>query len=198
MNDESLPERLILASSSKYRRMLLQRLHLPFDCETPGTDESPLSGEPPGELVSRLASQKASVIADKHPTAVVIGSDQIAVLNDEILGKPGNHRSAVKQLLSCSGQTVKFLTSVSVQFPAGGFNESHTDVTRVCFRKLTEAEIESYLQREKPYDCAGSFKAESLGVTLFERILSEDPTALIGLPLIRTAAMLRRAGFRLP
>jgi len=198
MNDESLPERLILASTSKYRKMLLQRLDLPFDCEAPGTDETPLGDEAPDELVSRLAAQKASVVAGKYPTSVVIGSDQMAVLHGKILGKPGNHQSAVLQLRSCSGQTVKFLTSVSVQSLSRGFSESYTDVTRVSFRSLAEAEIESYLLREKPYDCAGSFKSESLGVTLFERITSEDPTALIGLPLIQTTAMLRRAGFRLP
>jgi septum formation protein len=198
MNDESLPERLILASTSKYREMLLQRLDLAFDCISPGTDETALEGESPNALVSRLASQKARAVASKFPTAAVIGSDQMAVLNGEILGKPGNHQAAVEQLRSCSGQTVEFLTAVSVQHVTNAFNESYTDVTRVCFRSLMETEIESYLRREKPYDCAGSFKSESLGVTLFENITSTDPTALIGLPLIRTAAMLRRVGFGLP
>ncbi len=198
MNDESLPERLILASTSKYREMLLQRLDLAFDCISPGTDETALEGESPNVLVSRLASQKARAVASKFPTAAVIGSDQVAVLNGEILGKPGNHQAAIEQLRSCSGQTVEFLTAVSVQHVTNAFNESYTDVTRVCFRSLMETEIESYLRREKPYDCAGSFKSESLGVTLFENITSTDPTALIGLPLIRTAAMLRRVGFGLP
>jgi len=142
--------------------------------------------------------QKAGSVADKFPAAVVIGSDQIAVLNGEILGKPGNHQVAVGQLRACSCQTVKFLTAVSVQLQASQFSELQTDITRVSFRNLTDDEIESYLQREKPYDCAGSFRSESLGVTLFEQIVSEDPTALIGLPLIHTAAMLRRAGFQLP
>jgi len=198
MNDESLPERLILASTSKYREMLLQRLDLPFDCISPGTDETPLEGETPNALVSRLASLKAKAVASKFPTAVVIGSDQMAVLNGEILGKPGNHQVALDQLRLCSGQTVEFLTAVSVQYVTNAFNESYTDVTKVCFRPLLETEIESYLRREKPYDCAGSFKSESLGVTLFENITSKDPTALIGLPLIHTAAMLRRVGFGLP
>ncbi len=197
MNIESLPERLILASTSKYRQLLLQRLGLPFACKAPGTDETPMAGESPADLVARLAMQKARSVADKFPAAVVIGSDQIAVLNGEILGKPGNHQVAVGQLRACSGQTVKFLTAVSVQLQASQFSELHTDITRVSFRNLTDDEIESYLQREKPYDCAGSFKSESLGVTLFEQIVSEDPTALIGLPLIHTAAMLRRAGFQL-
>jgi septum formation protein len=198
MNDESLPERLILASTSKYRAMLLQRLDLPFDCIPPGTDETSLEGEAPSALVSRLAAQKASAVASKFPTAVVIGSDQMAVLNGEILGKPGNHQVALDQLRSCSGQTVEFLTAVSVQHVTNAFNESYTDVTKVCFRLLLETEIESYLRREEPYDCAGSFKSESLGVTLFENITSKDPTALIGFPLIHTAAMLRRVGFGLP
>jgi septum formation protein len=198
MNDESLPERLILASTSKYREMLLQRLDLAFDCISPGTDETALEGESPNALVSRLASKKARAVASKFPTAAVIGSDQMAVLNGEILGKPGNHQAAVEQLRSCSGQTVEFLTAVSVKHVTNAFNESYTDVTRVCFRSLMETEIESYLRRENPYDCAGSFKSESLGVTLFENITSTDPTALIGLPLIRTAAMLRRVGFGLP
>jgi len=157
-----------------------------------------MAGESPADLVARLAMQKARSVADKFPAAVVIGSDQIAVLNGEILGKPGNHQVAVGQLRACSGQTVKFLTAVSVQLQASQFSELQTDITRVSFRNLTDDEIESYLQREKPYDCAGSFRSESLGVTLFEQIVSEDPTALIGLPLIHTAAMLRRAGFQLP
>jgi len=198
MNSESLPEQLILASTSKYRKLLLQRLGLTFFCEPPKTDETPLSGEEPGALVERLATQKATAISVNHPSAVVIGSDQLAILNGEILGKPGNHEAAIGQLSSCSGQTVIFLTAVSVQFLDKNMNDVYTDTTRVCFRHLTSLEIESYLEKEKPYDCAGSFKAESLGVTLFEHIISEDPTALIGLPLIRTAAMLRRAGFQLP
>jgi septum formation protein len=198
MNGESLPEILILASTSNYRELLLQRLGLPFSCEPPETDETPLDGEEPCDLVARLATQKATAVARKYPGAVVIGSDQIALLNGKVLGKPGNHQAAVEQLSSCSGHTVNFLTSVSVQFLEKNLIEVYTDTTQVCFRHLTSTEIESYLQKEKPYDCAGSFKAESLGVTLFEHIISEDPTALIGLPLIRTAAMLRRAGLQLP
>jgi septum formation protein len=198
MNNESLPERLILASTSKYRKLLLQRLGLPFDCKAPETDETPFAGEAPSELVTRLAAQKAKSVADKYPAAVIIGSDQLAVLNGEILGKPGLHQAAVDQLRACSGQAVEFLTAVSVQIQATNFYEQYLDLTQVCFRTLEDKEIESYLQREKPYDCVGSFKSESLGVTLFERITSDDPTALIGLPLIRTAKMLRSAGFNLP
>lgn len=198
MNNESLPASLILASTSKYRKLLLQRLALPFDCVAPDTDETPGAGESPLSLVTRLATQKAKSVADKNPAAVVIGCDQLAVLDGQIMGKPGGHQAALKQLILCSGQSVEFLTAVSVQCLKSGFCEQYTDVTRVCFRKLEIEEIESYLKREKPYDCAGSFKSESLGVVLFDRIINEDPSALIGLPLIRTAAMLRRAGFRLP
>lgn len=198
MNSASLPERLILASTSKYRRLLLQRLGLPFECMAPETDETPYTGEAQSALVTRLATQKAKSIAGKYPLAVVIGSDQLAQLNGEILGKPGYHEAAVEQLKACSGQTVEFLTAVCVQFQANNFNQQYLDITRVCFRELGSEEIESYLQREKPYDCAGSFKSEALGITLFERIISDDPTALIGLPLIRTAKLLRFAGFNLP
>ncbi len=198
MNNESLTVSLILASTSKYRKLLLQRLGLPFDCVAPDTDETPGAGESPLSLVTRLATQKARSVADKNPTAVVIGSDQLAVLDGQIMGKPGGYQAALKQLSSCSGQSVEFLTAVSAQCRESGFCEQYTDVTRVCFRKLDIEEIESYLEREKPYDCAGSFKSESLGVVLFDRIINEDPSALIGLPLIRTAAILRRAGFKLP
>ncbi len=143
-------------------------------------------------------AKKRSLRAVRNPQAIVIGSDQIAVFEGRIIGKPGNHRTAVAQLSSFSGQVVEFLTAVSVQCRASGFNEQHIDTTRVRFRHLDNDEIERYLEAEKPYDCAGAFKAESLGIVLFESISSEDPTALIGLPLIRTAAMLRKAGLRLP
>jgi septum formation protein len=198
MNSESLSTRLILASSSKYRKKLLQRLSLPFECQSPRTDETALADELPGSLVQRLAVQKAVSVAGEHPSAIVIGSDQVAVFNGQIIGKPGDHQTALEQLTSFSGQVVEFLTAVSVQCLGNGFSETHTDCTRVCFRDLQGEEIERYLQQEKPYDCAGSFKSESLGIVLFERISSEDPTALIGLPLIRTAAMLRKAGLQLP
>ena len=198
MNSESLPDSLILASTSKYRKLLLERLDLSFDCIAPATDESPIADEAPGSLVIRLAFQKAKAVSNQYPAAVVIGSDQVAVLGDQVLGKPGNHQTALKQLHACSSQTVEFLTSVSVQQKVKNFSEQYTDVTRVRFRKLTNTEIESYLRREMPYDCAGSFKSESLGVTLFEQVITDDPTALIGLPLIHTSALLRMAGFKLP
>jgi len=198
MNNESLPLKLILASGSKYRSMLLQRLGLPFECFAPGIDEFALENESPLDRVERLSVAKAAAVSRNHPTAVVIGSDQMAVFESRAIGKPGNHQRAVEQLLSFSGQTIEFLTAVTVHSSATGFNETNVDRTRVVFRELDGAEIERYLQQEQPYDCAGAFKAESLGISLFRCIESEDPTGLIGLPLITTAAMLRRAGFALP
>ncbi len=189
---------LILASSSKYRKMLLHRFNIPFDCQPPEVDESRRVNESPIELVSRLASEKAAAVSQQNPNAIVIGSDQVAVFDGRVVGKPGNHPAAKKQLETFSGNLIEFHTAVSVQRPVTGFTELHMDSTRVRFRDLQEDEIERYLRTETPYDCAGAFKAESLGITLFESIKSDDPTALIGLPLIHTAAMLRRAGLRLP
>ncbi|HEY5775526.1 MAG TPA: Maf family protein [Xanthomonadales bacterium] len=198
MNSESLAASLILASSSKYRKLLLSRFGIPFECCSPDIDESAGVAEAPIDLVARLASEKARTVSHSNRRAVVIGSDQVAVFKGRIIGKPGNHDTAARQLSSFSGEVVEFLTAVSVQCLDKGFTELHVDTTRVCFRVLDAAEIERYLETEQPYDCAGAFKAESLGIVLFERITSEDPTALIGLPLIRTAAMLRRAGLQLP
>jgi septum formation protein len=198
MNNESLPVELILASSSKYRKSLLQRLGLPFACHSPEIDESALLSELPDDHVVRLAMQKAAVIGTKYPGAVVIGSDQLALFNGRIVGKPGTPEKAFAQLRSFSGQAVEFLTAIAVQCLDSGFTEHHTDQTVVKFRRLEDVEIERYLKKENPLDCAGSFKAESLGITLFESIDSKDPTALVGLPLIKTAAMLRRAGLWLP
>lgn len=189
---------LILASGSKYRKLLLQRLGLSFECRAPKVDESAIDGEDPASQVARLAAAKAQEISREFPSAAVIGSDQVAVFDGRVLGKPGSHQRAVEQLQSFSGQAVEFLTAVSLQSRAGGVNANFTDRTVVTFRELELAEIERYLEKEQPYDCAGAFKAESLGISLFRRIESEDPTALIGLPLIRTAALLRSAGFTLP
>ena len=198
MNNESLPVELILASSSKYRKSLLQRLGIPFDCQSPETDESALPAELPADLAVRLARQKAAAISARNPGAVVIGSDQLAVFDGQIIGKPGTFEKAFGQLRAFSGQSVEFLTAVAVQCQDSGFSENHTDHTQVRFRKFGDAEIERYLEKEKPFDCAGAFKAESLGITLFESIESKDPTALIGLPLIKTAALLRHAGLQIP
>ena len=178
--------------------MLLCRLGIPFDCQSPAIDETARYNESPLGLVGRLASQKADTVSKEHPQAVVIGSDQLAVFNGQVIGKPGTHQIALKQLTSFSGQFVEFLTAVSVQCLENSFKELYTDCTRVCFRTLQREEIERYLHKEKPYDCVGAFKAESMGIVLFDLITNEDPTALIGLPLIRTAAMLRRAGLQLP
>lgn len=178
--------------------MLLHRFGIPFDCQSPATDETRHDNESPFELVGRLASEKARSVSQENPRAIVIGSDQIAIFEDQIIGKPGNHQAAMEQLSAFSGLDVEFLTAVSVQCLASGFKEQITDSTRVSFRHLQADEIKRYLEIEKPFDCAGAFKAESLGITLFESIKSEDPTALIGLPLIRTSAMLRRAGLQLP
>ncbi len=198
MNSESLSPSLILASGSKYRKILLRRFDIPFECQPPDIDESTKNNESPVDLVSRLASEKAEYVSNENPQAIVIGSDQIAVFEGQIIGKPGTHLAAKEQLLSFSGQLIEFLTAISVQCGDTGFEERHIDSTRVSFRHLQADEIERYLKAETPYDCAGAFKAESLGIVLFESIKSDDPTALIGLPLIRTAAMLRRAGLRLP
>jgi septum formation protein len=187
--------RLILASTSRYRRELLQRLHVPFDTVAPQVDETPLPGEAPAALAARLALAKAHAVAVLHPAAVVIGSDQVADLQGQPIGKPGTHARALQQLRSMSGQTVLFHTALAVVRADHGHAESDSAPVRVRFRVLAEPEIERYLQIDQPYDCAGSAKCESLGVALLEAIDSDDPTALVGLPLIRTCAMLRRAGF---
>jgi septum formation protein len=178
--------------------MLLGRLGLPYTCYPPGVDEQALPGEAPQAMVERLAEAKADAVGERFREAVIVGSDQLAVFNGLPVGKPGSHQRAVEQLRAFSGKTVEFLTAVTVLSPASGLKASHTDCTEVGFRTLGDADIERYLEREQPYDCAGSFKAEALGITLFERISSEDPTALLGLPLIRTAELLRQAGFSLP
>ncbi|MDB5894112.1 MAG: septum formation inhibitor Maf, partial [Rhodoferax sp.] len=190
--------RLILGSTSRYRRELLERLRLPFDVVAPYVDETPLAGEAPDALACRLALAKANAVAAQDPEAVVIGSDQVADLDGEPLGKPGDHARAVAQLRRMRGQTVVFQTAVSVVCQATGFAETLLAPVRVVFRQLSDAEIEAYLLAERPYDCAGSAKSEGLGITLLDAIDSDDPTALIGLPLIRTCRLLRAAGGTLP
>ena len=189
--------RLILASTSRYRRELLQRLRLPFDVAAPETDESALPGEPPQALARRLAAAKATAIASHMPGAWVIGSDQVAELDGIALGKPGTRDAAVSQLASMSGREVVFRTAVSVVHGDGRAFHAE-DATIVRFRGLDDAEIGRYVDAEQPFDCAGSFKSEGLGIVLFDAIVSQDPTALIGLPLIATAGLLRRAGYALP
>jgi len=188
---------LILGSTSRYRRELLERLGIPFQVAAPEVDETPLLQEAPRILAERLALAKAKAVAAQFPQAVVIGSDQVADLNGKSLGKPGTHDKAVAQLRLMRGQTVVFQTAVAVVCFENGFEQSSLAAVRVKFRDLTDDEIENYLQLEKPYDCAGSAKSEGLGIALLASIDSDDPTALIGLPLIRTCQMLRAAGIEL-
>ncbi|QDL55433.1 Maf family nucleotide pyrophosphatase [Rhodoferax aquaticus] len=191
------PLKLILGSSSVYRRELLDRLRLNYSVESPQVDETPFAHERPADLAIRLALAKACAVATKFPAAVVIGSDQVADLDGEPLGKPGSHARAVVQLQRMRGRTVVFQTAVAVVCLGTGFSQHALAPVRVTFRDLTDEEIENYLLAEQPYDCAGSAKSEGLGISLLESIESDDPTALIGLPLIRTSAMLRSAGISL-
>ena len=198
MNTVTTPAGLVLGSSSAYRRELLGRLGLPFDVCSPDVDETPLADETPLSLAQRLALAKAQAVAQLYPQHVVIGSDQVADLHSTPLGKPGSHARAVEQLQRMRGQTVQFHTALSVVHQATGLCLQDTATVHVVFRHYSDEEIERYLQREQPYDCAGSAKSEGLGIALLDRIDSDDPTALIGLPLIRTARMLRQAGLVLP
>ncbi|MFN7695241.1 MAG: Maf family nucleotide pyrophosphatase [Burkholderiales bacterium] len=187
--------RLILGSTSRYRRELLERLRVPFEVVSPLVDETPLPHEMPAALAERLALAKALAVAALHPGAWVIGSDQVADLDGLPLGKPGQHEIAVAQLRAMQGRTVIFQTAVAVA--AAGFAQVRRVPVSVRFRRLSETEIERYLRLEEPYDCAGSAKSEGLGITLLEAIDSSDPTALVGLPLIQTAELLRASGFPL-
>jgi len=189
--------RLILGSTSPYRRELLSRLAVPFDVVSPEVDETPRIGEAPAQLARRLALAKARAVATNFPQAVVIGSDQVADLNGLPLGKPGSHERAVVQLRQMRGQTVIFQTAVAVVCMQSGFEEVDLAAVKVRFRKLGDDEIENYLRAEQPYDCAGSAKSEGLGIALLESINNDDPTALVGLPLMRTCRMLRAAGITL-
>ena len=192
-----LQRALILGSTSRYRRELLERLRIPFDVVSPDVEETPLAGEAPHALATRLALAKAKAVAALYPHAVVIGSDQVADLHGEPLGKPGNHERAVRQLQRMRGQTVVFQTAVSVVCMDSQFEKTELAQIKVRFRDLSDAEIEAYLRAEEPYDCAGSAKSEGLGIALLDAIENDDPTALIGLPMIRTARLLREAGIDL-
>jgi septum formation protein len=188
--------RLLLASTSRYRRELLSRLRLPFESLSPGVDEAPRPGEAPGALAARLAEAKAVAVHARHPQAWVVGSDQVADLDGRVLGKPGTIAAAQAQLRAMSGREVVFHTALCIVGP--DFHESAIDTTRVRLRDLGDDAIARYLAAEPAFDCAGSFKAEGLGIALFEAIDSGDPTALVGLPLIATTRLLRHAGFDLP
>jgi septum formation protein len=185
---------LVLGSTSRYRRELLERLRLPFDVERPEVDETPHPGEAPAALALRLALEKARAVAARRPEAVVIGADQVADLDGEAIGKPGSHPRAVEQLRRMSGRRVVFQTALAVVRRDGGYERALLASVQVTFRALAAAEIERYLRLEQPYDCAGSAKCETLGIALLAAIDSDDPTALVGLPLIRTAMLLREAG----
>ena len=185
---------LILGSTSVYRRELLTRLRLPFEVHAPDVDETPLPGEAPAALAQRLALAKAHAVSRLHPDAVVIGSDQVADLDGQPIGKPGTHERAVAQLRSMSGRSVVFQTAVAVVCTRSAYAGAALVPVKVRFRVLSNEEIETYLRAEQPYDCAGSAKSETLGIALLDSISSDDPTALVGLPLIRTCALLRAAG----
>mgnify|MGYP000282892755 FL=1 len=188
---------LILGSTSRYRKELLTRLRIPFETASPDVDETPHSNESPKDLALRLALAKARAVALKYPEAVVIGSDQVADLEGTPLGKPVNHANAILQLQRMRGKTVIFQTALSVVCIATGYERTDLAEVKVKFRDLSDAEIETYLRSEEPYDCAGSAKSEGLGIALLDAIDNDDPTALIGLPLIRTCQMLREAGVKL-
>ncbi len=188
---------LVLGSTSRYRRELLDRLRIPFEVAAPDVDETPRPGERPQALAERLALAKARAVATAFPSAVVIGSDQVADLDGLPLGKPGSHNKAVAQLRQMRGHTVIFQTAVAVVCLETGFEAQSLAAVKVKFRDLTDDEIEHYLRIEQPYDCAGSAKSEGLGIALLESIDNDDPTALVGLPLIRTCRLIQAAGVKL-
>ncbi len=194
---EPVNRKLILGSTSRYRRDLLARLAIPFECCSPEVDETALPNETPVQMACRLALDKARAVAQRFPQALVIGSDQVADLDGLALGKPGNHERAVTQLQRMRGRTVVFQTAVAVVCLETGFEQADLAQVKVVFRPLTDPQIQAYLRAEQPYDCAGSAKSEGLGIALLESIENDDPTALIGLPLIRTCRLLRAAGLEL-
>jgi septum formation protein len=186
--------RLVLASSSPYRRALLDRLRLPYEVQAPAVDESAMPGEDPAAMALRLAEAKARAVGAKSPASLVIGCDQVAALAGACLGKPGSHERAVAQLKAMRGRSVVFHTAVALLNTASGALQAEDVPTTVCFRDYSDREIERYLALERPYDCAGSARIEGLGIALVERIAGDDPSALIGLPLMRLTAMLRKQG----
>lgn len=197
MQNPSAPN-VILASSSRYRRGLLDRFLDEFETVVPGVDESAVAGQDPQELAAALARRKAEAVSSHYRDALIIGADQLAVLDGEVIGKPGDHTRAVEQLLAASGKTLHFLTAVCVLDPVGRRRYEHIDHTEVRFRKFDLRQVEAYLRHDEPYDCAGSFKVEGAGFVLFRSVSTEDPTALIGLPMIWLAATLRELGHLLP
>lgn len=185
---------LILGSTSPYRRELMQRLHIAFNTAAPDIDETRHDGESARDMVLRLSLEKVQAVAAQHPDALIIGSDQCAILHDQVIGKPDSHENAVKQLQNSSAQTVAFLTGLCLYDSRDGSYQLDVVPFSVDFRELTDEEIDRYLRKDQPYNCAGSFRSESLGITLFKRMYGDDPTALMGLPLIRLSEMLKQAG----
>jgi septum formation protein len=190
--------KLVLASTSAYRKMLLERLQQPFETDRPETDETPHPGEHPAATAERLACEKARAVAGRWPDALIIGSDQVAHLGDEVFGKPGTEARAIAQLQRMRGETVVFHTALALLNTRTGHLQVEGVPTRVRFRTLSDAEIRRYVERERPLDCAGSAKSEGLGISLLEAMSGDDPTALIGLPLIALSRMLRAEGVELP
>ena len=187
--------KLILASTSPFRKAILDKLGIEFDTASPETDETAIENETPQALVERLSIAKAQAIADKVDNALIIGSDQVSVINGEIVGKPHTHENAVKQLQNASGKTVKFFTGLCLYNSKTGHYQSEVVPFNVVFRPLTDQQIEHYLRKEEPYNCAGSFKSEALGIILFEKLEGDDPNTLMGLPLIRLVKMLEKENF---
>lgn len=197
MQNPSAP-RIVLASSSSYRRGLLDRFLSDYEAESPDVDEASWPDLPPEELAPLLARKKAEAVSSKYRNALVIGADQLAVLDDQVLGKPGDHQHAVEQLLAASGKAVRFLTAVCLLDPVTRKRYEHVDTTTVRFRNFDRRLAETYLRHDEPYDCAGSFKLEGAGFVLFESVSTDDPTALIGMPMIWLSGRLLELGYRLP
>lgn len=191
-------QKLILGSTSVYRRAILEKLQIPFTTAAPDIDETRQQGESAADMVLRLSLKKAEAVANEHPGALIIGSDQCAVLSEDILGKPGDHANATRQLTACSGKKVSFLTGLCLYNAATRTHQLELVPFEVEFRSLSSSEIENYLQREQPYNCAGSFKSEGLGIALFKALHGDDPNTLIGLPLIKLSEMLRKEGLTIP
>ncbi len=186
---------LVLASTSPFRKALLEKLHLEFVTDSPDIDESRHEGETPKQLVARLASEKARAVAARHPNSLIIGSDQVAVNGEAILGKPGNHENAMQQLRNASGKRITFYTGLCLYNSETGNEQTIVEPFHVHFRQLTDEQIDNYLKAEQPYNCAGSFKSEALGIALFKKLEGDDPNSLIGLPLIRLIQMLEKESF---
>jgi septum formation protein len=198
MSPNTAPRPLILASTSRYRAGLLERFGLPFEKQDPAVDETERAGESPRARAFRLSEAKAEAVASRFPQAIVIGGDQVPATSTTILDKPGNAANCREQLMLLSGSTAEFYTACTVRCLETGVKLSHVDTTAVKLRPLSDVEIDRYIEREKPFDCAGGFKAEALGIVLFERIDTEDPTAIVGMPLIWLAGALRAVGFSVP